>query len=91
MTVVGNPENKPTLYRQVAEMTLADIITFNRRRQGGQVDQVAKLTLEDYNSRTRADVSSDDHSGLSKLEQHLCTLFAWVELHGKEITLFQFC
>jgi len=75
----NNSENVRTLYRTLAEMTLADIITFNRRRQG----EVARLTLWDYNSRTKADVSSDVHSGLSKLEQHLCTLFARVELRGK--------
>ena len=55
------------LYRELADVTLADIIVFNRRRQG----KVAQLTIEDYNSKTTVDVTSDVHSGLSTVQKNL--------------------
>jgi len=42
----------PSLHRQLAEATLADLITFNRRRQG----EVTKLTIEDY-KETKVDMN----------------------------------
>lgn len=75
----GATENVPQLFRELAEVTLVDVITFNRRRQG----EVAQLTVDDYNRKTTADVNSDVHSGLSDLEQNLCKLFSRIELRGK--------
>ena len=45
----------PSLHKQLAEVTLADLITFNRRRKG----EVAKLTIDDYNKKTKVDMKSD--------------------------------
>jgi hypothetical protein len=69
---IGNLEKVPGLFRELAEVTLADVITFNRRRQG----EVAQMTIEDYNRKTTADVTFDVHSGLSKLKQNLSQLFS---------------
>jgi len=66
-------------WRELAEVTLADVIIFNRRRSG----EVAQLTIEDYNRRTTVDASSDVHGGLSMLEQNVCKLFSRIELRGK--------
>lgn len=72
-------EKVPKVFRELAEVTMVDVITFNRRRQG----EVARLTVDDYNSKTTADVNSDVHSGLSDFERNLCKLFARIELRGK--------
>ena len=54
----------PSLHRQLAEVTLADLITFNRRRQG----EVSKLAVVDYNKKTKVDMKSDVQAGLSRME-----------------------
>ena len=69
----------PSLHRELAEVTLADLITFNRRRQG----EVAKLTIEDYNKETKLDMKSDVQAGLSAMERKLCSLFSRLEIRGK--------
>jgi len=67
------------LYRELTEVTLAYVITFNRRRQG----EVAQITLDDYNNKSTVDASSDIYSGLSRLEQNMCKLFSRIEIRGK--------
>ena len=66
-------------WRQLAEVTLTQIITFNRRRQG----EVSKMTMDEYNHKTVVNMTSDAMNALSPLEQSLCRLFARVELKGK--------
>lgn len=47
--------------RKLAEVTLAHLITFNRRRQG----EVSKIIISDYERRTTVDLSSDSMDALS--------------------------
>jgi len=75
----GCMDKIPLLHRELAEVTLADIIIFNRRRQG----EVAKLIIDDYNKKTKVDMGSDVQAGLSLMEQKLCGLFCRVEIRGK--------
>ena len=67
------------VWRRLAEVTLVQLITFNRRRQG----EVSKMSLEDFQSRTKVDMSSDAMKALSPLEQSLCKIFTRVEIKGK--------
>jgi len=66
-------------YRELVEVTLADIITFNRRRQG----EVSRMTIQDYCAKTRVNPSVDTEFSLSPMEQSLCKMFSRVELRGK--------
>jgi len=77
--VAGECTDVQQNWRELAEVTLADVIIFNRRRSG----EVAQLTIEDYNRKTTVDASSDVHGGLSMLEQNVCKLFSRIELRGK--------
>jgi hypothetical protein len=76
----ANTEDISALYRELAEVTLAEIITFNRRRQG----EVAKLTVEEYRKKNKVDLTSDVQVGLSDMEKSLCKMFSRVELRGKK-------
>jgi len=67
------------VWRRLAEVTLANIITFNRRRQG----EVSKMTVEDYSKKTTVSLTSDSIAALSPMEQSLCKLFARIEIPGK--------
>ncbi len=60
------------------EITLTQVIMFNRRRQG----EVSKMKTVDFEKRQKTKV--DDMSGLSKLEQSLCKMFDVVEVVGKK-------
>lgn len=75
----GCKEAVPLMYRELAEVTLADVIAFNRRRHC----EVSKLTMDDYHKKTKVDMSSDVQAGLSQMEQKLCKLFSRVEIRGK--------
>ena len=68
-------------YRDLAELTLARVILFNRRRQG----EVSKLTIYDYEKRKGSDteVDVDITDSLSRMERELCKLFVRVEVPGK--------
>lgn len=75
----GYKQDVPALYRELAEATLADIIIFNRRRQG----EASKMTIDDYGSKTKCNLSTDVIQALEPMEQQLCKLFTRVELRGK--------
>jgi hypothetical protein len=66
-------------YRALAEITLAQVITFNRRRQG----EVSNMTISDYERRTKVNMTADTMNALSELERSLCKLFVRVEIAGK--------
>ena len=70
-------------YRRLAEMTLAQVILFNRRRQG----EVSKLTLDIYRSHAREASTTANHPEveqcLSPVEKELCHLFTRIEVPGK--------
>ena len=70
-------ESAKNAWNLLNEVTLTQVILFNRRRQG----EVSKMKLQDFHKRHTASTSSD--YGLSKLEQQLCRLFEVVEVVGK--------
>lgn len=64
------------LYIQV---TLAQIVVFNRRRAG----EVSKMHFKHFLQRAKTKLHEDVAIGLSKVEQKLCKYFCRVELMGK--------
>src|SRR5688572_2436331 len=67
------------IWRQLAETALAQVIIFNRRRQG----EVSKMTIQEYEQKTIISLSSDAMQALSPIEQSLCKMFVRVEVKGK--------
>ncbi|KAK0151334.1 Histone-lysine N-methyltransferase set-1 [Merluccius polli] len=66
-------------YAQLAKVTLAQIIMFNRRRAG----EVSKMRLKSFLERDNTKLHEDVAMGLSKTEQRLCNYFCRVEIMGK--------
>ena len=66
-------------WRILAETTLVQVIVFNRRRQG----EVSRMTLDDYERKTTANLSDDTATALSPMELSLAKLFVRVEIIGK--------
>ncbi|XP_053707447.1 uncharacterized protein LOC128750869 [Synchiropus splendidus] len=66
-------------YSALAQILLAQIIVFNRRRAG----EVSKMLVESFESRDDHELHEDVALGLSKLEQRLCSYFSRVEIKGK--------
>lgn len=66
-------------YSQLANVTLAQIIVFNRRRSG----EVSRMHLKSFNERDKTKLHEDVAMGLSKIEQRLCNYFSRVEIMGK--------
>lgn len=66
-------------YAQLAKVTLAQIIVFNRRRAG----EVSKMRLRSFYERDNTKLHEDVAMGLSKTEQRLCNYFSHVEIMGK--------
>ncbi|KAI3364057.1 hypothetical protein L3Q82_010889 [Scortum barcoo] len=69
----------PQAYAELARVTLAQIILFNRRRAG----EVSKMTLESFKKRDQTDLHSDLAASLSRFEQKLARHFSRVEIMGK--------
>ena len=68
-----------TAWIMLSEVTLAQIVLFNRRRVG----EVSKMTVSDYEKATVGDVHSDMMEHLSELEKQLCTRLTRVQVVGK--------
>lgn len=66
-------------YAQLAKVTLAQIIVFNRRRAG----EVSKMRLKSFHERDNTKLHEDVAMGLSKTEQRLCNYFCRIEIMGK--------
>lgn len=66
-------------YAQLAKLTLAQIIVFNRRRAG----EVSKMRLKSFHERDNTKLHEDVALGLSKTEQKLCNYFSRIEIMGK--------
>ena len=64
-------------WRYLCELTLAQVIIFNRRRQG----EVSKMKMEDFLNANPVDLTDLDY--LTKMERSLCKLFHTVEITGK--------
>ncbi|KAL3993339.1 trafficking protein particle complex subunit 5 [Sarotherodon galilaeus] len=66
-------ENEATAqnYAQLAQVTLSQIIVFNRRRSG----EVSKMRLKSFLERDKTALHTDVAMGLSEMEQRLCNYF----------------
>ena len=68
-----------TAWCTLTEVTLAQLILFNRRRVG----EVSKMTIDDYKKASVGDVHSDMMEHLSELEKRLCNKLTRVQVVGK--------
>ncbi|XP_065140476.1 uncharacterized protein [Paramisgurnus dabryanus] len=66
-------------WSNLAQVTLCDVMVFNRRRAG----EVSKMKLNSYLLRNTSVLHSDVAVALSKVEQKLCQHFQRVEIRGK--------
>ena len=69
----------PKAYSMLSETILAQIILFNRRRQG----EAAKMLLETYQSKNTEALNEDVMQCLSKLERDLSLSFTRIVIRGK--------
>lgn len=69
----------PRAYNMLSEAVLAQIILFNRRRQG----EAAKMFLETYEAKNTESLNEDVMQCLSKLEQDLSKEFTRIVIRGK--------
>ncbi|XP_073715804.1 uncharacterized protein [Misgurnus anguillicaudatus] len=67
-------------YAELAKVTLAQVIIFNRRRAG----EVSKMTLECFMKRDQTELHEDIALGLSPFEQKMSKHFSRVEIMGKK-------
>ncbi|XP_054863090.1 uncharacterized protein LOC118469983 [Amphiprion ocellaris] len=74
-----NEETTTQNYAQLAKVTLAQIIVFNRRRAG----EVSKMRLKSFQEGDTTKLHEDVAMGLSKIEQKLCNYFRRIEIMGK--------
>ncbi len=66
-------------WSSLAQVTLCNVIVFNRRRAG----EVSKMRLNSYLLRNTSVLHSDVADALSEVEQKLCQHFQRVEIRGK--------
>ncbi|XP_028296545.1 uncharacterized protein LOC114461667 isoform X3 [Gouania willdenowi] len=69
----------PKNWSNLAKVTLAQVILFNRRREG----EVSNMKLETYVGRDRSPLNKDVAEALSEVEKKLCQHFERVEIRGK--------
>ncbi|KAI4899531.1 hypothetical protein NFI96_007438 [Prochilodus magdalenae] len=69
----------PVAWKNLAECVLAQIILFNRRREG----EAAKLLVETYQKKNTVPLNEDVLQSLSKFEQDLSETFTRLEIRGK--------
>ena len=77
----GDPttEEKQKAWLQLSESVLTHTILFSRRRAG----EVSKMTLNDYEKKTSADVDGPVAETLTQLERKLCTIMKRTIVKGK--------
>jgi hypothetical protein len=70
-----------TAFKVLSETSLAQLILFNRRRQG----EASKLTVDIYSSHAHRDRTNNPEveECLSQLERQLCSLYSRIEVPGK--------
>ncbi|XP_034747424.1 uncharacterized protein LOC117956459 isoform X1 [Etheostoma cragini] len=66
-------------YGRLAQLTLAQIIVFNRRRAG----EISQMSLRSFYERDNTKLHEDVAMGLSMTEQKLCSYFSRVDITGK--------
>lgn len=69
----------PQTYAELAKVTLAQVIIFNRR-----AGEVSKMTLECFRKRDQTELHDDIAVGLSPFEQKMSRHFSKVEIMGKK-------
>ncbi|XP_056611303.1 uncharacterized protein LOC130427704 isoform X2 [Triplophysa dalaica] len=69
----------PQTYAELAKVTLAQVIIFNRRRAG----EVSKMTVECFMKRDQTELHEDIALSLSPFEQKMSKHFSRVEIMGK--------
>lgn len=72
-------EVSPTNWKDLAKVTLAQVILFNRRREG----EVSRMSLSAYSSRDTSETHEDINLALTELEQKLCKHFVRITIVGK--------
>lgn len=72
-------ESSPQNWRDLAKVTLTEVITFNRRRSG----EVSRMPLAAYLTRDTSETHEDINLALTELEQKLCKHFARITIVGK--------
>ncbi|XP_032423904.1 uncharacterized protein LOC116723252 [Xiphophorus hellerii] len=76
-----NLTDKPTAksWSELAQVTLTQLILFNRRREG----EVSRMELSTYLQRSQHDMHDEVLESLSKFEKKLCENLTRVEIRGK--------
>lgn len=72
-------KSSPTNWKELAEVTLAQVIIFNRRREG----EVSNMPLSAFTSRDKSAPHKDVNLALSDVEKELCSYFTRIEIRGK--------
>ncbi|XP_067357520.1 uncharacterized protein [Channa argus] len=72
-------EPSPSNWKDLARVTLAQVILFNRRRAG----EVSRMPLSVYLSRDTSETHEDVNLALTALEQKLCKHFIRITIVGK--------
>ncbi|KAI3376190.1 hypothetical protein L3Q82_016405 [Scortum barcoo] len=68
-----------TAYKTLNEVVLAQVIVFNKRREG----EASRLTLETYKKASTNPINEDIYETLSPLEKELSKLLTRIEIRGK--------
>ncbi|XP_052465459.1 uncharacterized protein LOC128021339 isoform X17 [Carassius gibelio] len=76
-TLFNAPNTKT--WAKLAKVTLAQMIIFNRKRQG----EACLMPVQSFESRDKSTLNSDIADSLSEVEQALCKYFSRVEIRGK--------
>ncbi|XP_036932014.1 uncharacterized protein LOC119017757 isoform X5 [Acanthopagrus latus] len=66
-------------YATLAKVTLAQLIIFNRRREG----EVSRMELATFKERRKSELNEDMALCLTPLENKMCDFFTRVEIRGK--------
>ncbi|XP_051734581.1 uncharacterized protein LOC127504143 isoform X42 [Ctenopharyngodon idella] len=74
-------EEEPNIksFGNLAQVTLTQVVLFNRRRQG----EVSKMELQAFTSRNRTELNPDIMMGLTEFERKVAKYFDRVEIRGK--------
>jgi len=74
-------EEEPNIksFGNLAQVTLTQVVLFNRRRQG----EVSKMELQAFTSRNRTELNPDIMMGLTEFETKVAKYFERVEIRGK--------
>ncbi|XP_067285389.1 uncharacterized protein [Pseudorasbora parva] len=80
---IKNLEEEPNIksFGNLAQVTLTQVVLFNRRRQG----EVSKMELQAFTSRNRTELNPDIMIGLSEFEKKVAKYFDRVEIRGSRM------